>query len=56
MEHDVATGVSKGSKTLWLALELSLSKWKLAFSDGGPERSRLVTIEARDFDAVVTKN
>jgi transposase len=52
MEHDVATGVSKGSKTLWLALELSLSKWKLAFSDGGPERSRLVTIEARDFDAL----
>lgn len=52
MEHDVATVATEGTKTLWLALELSLSKWKLAFSDGGRERSRLVTVEARDFTSL----
>jgi transposase len=33
---------------LYLAIELSRKKWKLAFSDGKARQPRLVTIEARD--------
>lgn len=52
METNVTTGAAQDSKTLYMSLELSLAKWKLAFSDGGRDRARLVTIEARDFDAL----
>jgi hypothetical protein len=36
MEHDVAVDRNADSTkpVLWMAMELSLSKWKLGFSDG----------------------
>jgi transposase len=40
------------SKTaIYIALELSRKKWKLAFSDAKASRARVVTIEARDWEA-----
>jgi transposase len=39
--------VSIGEKVLYMALELSGSRWKLGFSDGGPVRE--TTIEARNL-------
>ena len=37
--------------TLYAALELSRKKWKMAFSDGKRGRARVVTIDARDWEA-----
>jgi transposase len=54
MEHHVVAG-SNGDSTkqvLWMAMELSLSKWKLGFSDGSTRAARVVTIEARDYAAL----
>ena len=36
-------------KPLYIALELSKSSWKLAFSDGGARRPRVVTVAAREW-------
>lgn len=54
MEHDVAVGAHGDSTkpVLWMAMELSLSKWKLGFSDGSARAARVVTIEARDYAAL----
>ena len=38
------------AKPLYVALELSKTSWKLAFSDGGARPPRLVTVVARDWD------
>ena len=43
-------------RSLHVALELSKTSWKLAFSDGGVRRPRVVAVTARDwrqFDAAV---
>ena len=43
-------------RVLYVALELSKSSWKLAFSDGGTRRPRVVAVTARqrhEFDAAV---
>lgn len=56
MTQTAPTGMLTPSSTFCAALELSVAKWKIAFSDG--ERRRLVTVEAGDwkaFDAEVTK-
>jgi len=37
---------------LYLSMELSRKKWKLAFSDGKVLRARVVTIGARDWEAL----
>lgn len=45
------------AKVLYVALELSKASWKLAFSDGGARRARVVTVAAREwgqFEAAVT--
>jgi transposase len=54
MEHDVVAGANGNSTkpVLWMAMELSLSKWKLGFSDGSTRAARIVTIEARDYAAL----
>jgi transposase len=54
MEHDVAVDRNADSTkpVLWMAMELSLSKWKLGFSDGSARAARFVTIEARDYAAL----
>jgi transposase len=43
-EHNVKVFVY-----LYLAIELSLKKWKLGFSDGKAGQARVVTIDARDL-------
>lgn len=45
MEKDNSKGV------IYVAIELSRKKWKLAFSDGKARRARIITIEARDWEA-----
>jgi transposase len=57
MDHDVAASAEENTTrmTLWMALELSLAKWKLGFSDGSGRPTRVVTIEARDYEAVVAQ-
>jgi|SRR5580658_2338678 transposase len=57
MDHDVAASAEENTTkvTLWMALELSLSKWKLGFSDRSGRPARVVTIEARDYEAVVAQ-
>jgi hypothetical protein len=57
MDHDVAAGAKENTTevTLWMAMELSLARWKLGFSDGAGRPARAVTIEARDYDAVVAQ-
>ncbi len=54
MGQDVAVGRDADSTkpVLWMAMELSLSKWKLGFSDGSARAARVVTIEARDYAAL----
>ena len=54
MGQDVAVGRDADSTkpVLWMAMELSLSKWKLGFSDGSVRAARVVTIEARDYAAL----
>lgn len=54
MGQDVAVGQNADSTkpVLWMAMELSLSKWKLGFSDGSARAARIVTIEARDYAAL----
>jgi transposase len=54
MGHDVAAGGDADSTkpVLWMAMELSLSKWKLGFSDGSARAARVVTTEARDYTAL----
>jgi len=54
MEQDVVAGANWDSTkpVLWMAMELSLSKWKLGFSDGSARPARIVTIEARDYEAL----
>jgi transposase len=54
MGQDVAVGRNADSTkpVLWMAMELSLSKWKLGFSDGSARAARIVTIEARDYAAL----
>jgi hypothetical protein len=49
MGHDVAASaeIDTTKAMLWMALELSLAKWKLGFSDGSGRPARVVTIEAR---------
>lgn len=49
---------SPEAKSLYMSLELSKKSWKLAFSDGGRRRPRVVTVPARDwerFEAEVAK-
>lgn len=41
---------SADEKSLDVSLELSKKSWKLAFSDGGSRRPRVVTVPARDWD------
>jgi transposase len=55
MDQDVATGGEADTTTqaMWMAMELSLSKWKLGFSDGSGRPPRIVTVDARDYDALV---
>lgn len=50
MDHEVPAGRDgNGTKpVLRMAMELSLGKWKLGFSDGSARAPRGVTIEARD--------
>lgn len=50
MTQPVPVGVNTLSSVFCAALELSSTKWKLAFGDG--ERSRLVTIDAGDWIAL----
>ena len=38
---------------LYMAMELSLNKWKLAFSDGTRRPARLVTVQAGDFERML---
>jgi transposase len=45
MDKDNSKGV------IYVAIELSRKKWKLAFSDGKARRARIITIEARDWEA-----
>ncbi len=49
---------SAAERTLHVAMELSKTSWKLAFSDGGVRRPRVVGVVARDwpqFDAAVAR-
>lgn len=50
MDHTILTKTNSNQNTcaLYMALELSKAKWKLAFSDGGQQRPRVVTVAARD--------
>ena len=52
MKDQAAPGIESnaGKPALYVAIELSLKKWKLAFSDGKTARARLVTIEAKDWN------
>jgi len=54
MEHEVAVGAAANTTkpVLWMAMELSLGKWKLGFSDGSARGARIVTIDARDYAAL----
>lgn len=47
MKKDQSTRTVQSPTTLYFALELSNTKWKLAFSNGS--KNRLVTINARDL-------
>ncbi len=47
MKKDQSSRTVQAPTTLYLALELSDTKWKLAFSNGS--KNRLVTINARDL-------
>jgi transposase len=44
---------TKQNEVLVFAMELSAAKWKLGFNDGRRARTRVVTIEAWDFNALV---
>lgn len=48
-KHEITTN---REQRLMFAMELSASKWKLAFHDGRRERARIATIDAWDFDAL----
>jgi hypothetical protein len=41
------------SKAMYVALELSKTSWKLAFSDGSTRRPRQVGVAARDWRSCV---
>ena len=57
MNDQAAPGTenSAGKPGLYMAIELSLKKWKLAFSDGRQARARVVTIEAKDWNRLNTE-
>lgn len=46
----VTTPIQTSAAELYLAFELSASKWKIAFTVGLGQRARLRTIEARDLE------
>ena len=46
------TNSNQNMGTLYMALELSKKTWKLAFSDGGQRRPRVVSVSARDLEAL----
>ena len=52
MNDQAAPGTenSAGKPGLYMAIELTLKKWKLAFSDGRQAPARVVTIEAKDWN------
>jgi len=43
-------GKNNSKPAIYVAMELSRKKWKLAFSDGNVMRARIVTIDARDWE------
>ena len=52
MENQVALGKENNAGILYLAFELSRTKWKLGFSDGNAPQVRQVTIASADLEAV----
>jgi len=54
LKKDQATPTENSAKEagLYLGIELSRKKWKLGFSDGKTARARVVTIGARDWEAL----
>jgi transposase len=44
--------IAKRTETLYMALELSGKNWKLGFSDGKRASCRIVSVKARDWEAV----
>lgn len=46
----VTTPIQTATAALYLAFELSASKWKIAFTVGLGQRARVRTLEARDLD------
>jgi transposase len=51
--HAQDTAINEAA--LYVALELSSSKWKLAFDDGRRKRARIATIDAMDVPAFITQ-
>ena len=58
LQTSQATEETAARRALYVAVELSKASWKLAFSDGGTKRPRVVTVAARDwrqFEAAVVQ-
>ena len=48
-----ASAALKIGEVLFLALELSSSSWKVAFSDGRTQSPRVLTVAAGNFEALL---